>query len=373
MARKEITKEDIRRYRDNYLGEMDGIALYRELAAAEKDAKRAAIFEQLAQAEERHSLRWAGLLKAGGETAPRYFPSARVRLLGLLARLFGTQRILPIVSDLESRDENRYAGQPEAAGLPEEEKAHRETLETMQRGTGLQAIMRREGWHRNARNGTLRAAVFGINDGLVSNFSLVMGFAGAVASPAYILLAGVAGLLAGAFSMGAGEYVSMTAQKELLEQQLALEKQELEMSPREEEEELSLLYQAKGIPASEAASLAHRIISNPATALDTLAREELGLDPAELGSPWGAAVSSFFAFVAGAIVPVLPYWFLAGKNALVASAGLSFLALFGVGAVLSIFSARGALASGLRMLGIGLLASIITYSVGWLLGVSVAP
>ncbi|HEX9444041.1 MAG TPA: VIT1/CCC1 transporter family protein, partial [Candidatus Binatia bacterium] len=285
----------------------------------------------------------------------------------------GTQRILPIVSDLESRDENRYAGQPEAAGLPEEEKAHRETLETLQRGTGLQAIMRREGWHKSARSGALRAAVFGINDGLVSNFSLVMGFAGAVASQQYILLAGVAGLLAGAFSMAAGEYVSMTAQRELLEQQIALEKQELELSPKEEEEELSLLYQAKGVPEGEASSLARRIISNPATAIDTLAREELGLDPSELGSPWGAALSSFFAFVAGAIVPVLPYFFASGRTAFAASAALSFLALFGVGAVLSIFSARGPLASGLRMLGIGLSASVITYGAGWLLGVTAAP
>jgi VIT1/CCC1 family predicted Fe2+/Mn2+ transporter len=313
------------------------------------------------------------LLKAGGAGVPDYKPGGRVRLLGLMARLFGTERILPIVGGLETKDANRYAGQKEAAGLPEEEKAHRQTLETMQRGTGIQAILGREGWHRNARSGTLRAAVFGINDGLVSNFSLVMGFAGAVASPAYILLAGVAGLLAGAFSMGAGEYVSMAAQRELLEQQIALEKQELELSPKEEEEELSLLYQAKGIPAGEAQNLARRIIGNPATALDTLAREELGLDPSELGSPWGAASSSFFAFVAGAIVPVIPYWFLSGKNALAASAAASFLALFGVGAVLSIFSARGPLTSGLRMLGIGLLASVITYSVGWLLGVSVAP
>src|SRR5258706_1717497 len=211
MARREMTREDIRRYRDNYLGELEGIALYRALAAAEKDGRRAAIFEQLAQAEERHSIRWAGLLKAGGEPLPSYAPGARVRLLGPLARLFGTQRILPIVSDLESRDENRYAGQPEAAGLPEEEKAHRETLETLQRGTGLQAIMRREGWHKSARSGALRAAVFGINDGLVSNFSLVMGFAGAVASQQYILLAGVAGLRPGAFSMAAGGYVSLPA------------------------------------------------------------------------------------------------------------------------------------------------------------------
>jgi vacuolar iron transporter family protein len=371
MPEKVSMSSNLDRYANNYLAEQDGIALYRALAAVEKDEKRAAIFEQLARAEERHAARWAGFLKSAGVPLPVYSTSARIKMISLLARLFGTERVLPIVSDIESRDENRYAGQPEAVGLPEEEKAHRQTLENLQRGTGVQAIMHREVWHRTGRSGTLRAAVFGINDGLVSNFSLVMGFAGAVASPAYILLAGVAGLLAGAFSMGAGEYVSMAAQKELFEKQIALEKEELEADPKEEEEELSLLYQAKGIPKGEAAALAHRIVQNPATAIDTLAREELGLDPSELGAPWGAAFSSFLAFVAGAIVPVLPYFFTSGKTALVASGVLSCVALFAVGAVLSIFTARGPFASGFRMLAIGLLASTITYTVGWLLGVSV--
>jgi VIT1/CCC1 family predicted Fe2+/Mn2+ transporter len=198
-----------------------------------------------------------------------------------------------------------------------------------------------------------------------------MGFAGAEAKPEYVLLAGVAGLLAGSFSMAAGEYVSMRAQRELFEQQIAMEQQELEMSPKEEEEELSLIYQAKGIPEREAAMLARRIIENPKTAIDTLAREELGLDPSQLGSPWSAAASSFVAFVAGALVPVLPYLFVAGKVAWIASAVFSCLALFGVGALLSIFTAHGPLLSGLRMLVIGLLASGITYTVGWLLGVSI--
>jgi VIT1/CCC1 family predicted Fe2+/Mn2+ transporter len=279
--------------------------------------------------------------------------------------------VLPIVSGIESRDENRYVDQPEAAGLPEEEKAHRQTLENLQRGTGAQAIMSREAWHRTGRSGTLRAAVFGINDGLVSNFSLVMGFAGAVATPAYILLAGIAGLLAGAFSMAAGEFVSMSAQRELFEKQLALEKAELEADPKEEEDELALLYQAKGIPKDEASELARRMIARPETAIDALAREELGLDPSELGSPWNAAVSSFLAFVAGAVVPVVPFFFMGGKGALAASAAVSSLALFGVGAVLALFTARGPLASGFRMLAIGLLASAITYGVGALLGVSI--
>ena len=367
------TQADVERYRNNYLVEMDGIALYRSMAAAEKDEKRAAIFEKLAQNEERHAQRWARLIQSAGGVVPAHRPTGRVRMLAWIARQFGTRRVLPIISSLEARDEAGYMAQPEAAGLPAEERSHSRTLRAMEGGLSSQeAIIGVERWHYTSRGGSLRAAVFGINDGLVSNFSLVMGFAGAEAKPEYVLLAGVAGLLAGSFSMAAGEYVSMRAQRELFEQQIAMEQQELEMSPKEEEEELSLIYQAKGIPEREAAMLARRIIENPKTAIDTLAREELGLDPSQLGSPWSAAASSFVAFVAGALVPVLPYLFVAGQAAWIASALFSCLALFGVGALLSIFTARGPLLSGLRMLMIGLLASGITYGVGWLLGVSVA-
>jgi vacuolar iron transporter family protein len=367
------TPADVERYRQNYIVEMDGIALYRSMAAAERDGQRAAIFEKLAQNEERHAQRWAKLIQSGGGSVPAHKPSSRVRLLGWLARQFGTHRVVPIISNMEARDEAGYMRQPEAAGLPAEERAHSRTLLAMEGKTSSQdSIAGAERWHTTATGGALRAAVFGINDGLLSNFSLVMGFAGAEAKPEYIILAGIAGLLAGSFSMAAGEYVSMRAQREVFEQQIAIEKEELEMSPREEEEELSLIYQAKGIPQHEASRLARRIIQNPKTAIDTLAREELGLDPAGLGSPWRAATSSFIAFVLGAFVPVAPYLLTSGTQAWIASATLSFCALFTVGAVLSIFTSRGPLRSGARMLAIGLLVSAITYSVGWLLGISVA-
>jgi VIT1/CCC1 family predicted Fe2+/Mn2+ transporter len=343
------------------------------MAQAEVDEQRAAIFEKMAQTEERHAQRWVRLIESGGGAVPKYRPGLRVRALGWVARNFGTGRVLPIISSIESRDEAGYMQQPEAAGLPAEERAHSRTLWAMSGGApGAASIVGTERWHLGTRAGGLRAAVFGINDGLVSNFSLVMGFAGAEAKPEYIMLAGVAGLLAGSFSMAAGEYISVRAQRELLEQQLSMEKQELEMSPKEEEEELALIYQAKGIPEDQARALARRIVENPKTAIDTLAREELGLNPAELGSPWVAATSSFAAFVIGAFIPVLPYLFTTGTQAWVASGLASCLALFGVGALISIFTARGPVFSGLRMLAIGLLASGITYSVGWLLGVSVA-
>ena len=372
-AQQSVTVADVARYQQNYLVEMDGIALYRSMAAAEKDETRAEIFEKLAQNEERHAQRWARLIQSAGGAVPNYRRSLRVRALGWMARYFGTKRVVPIISSLEARDEADYMHQPEAAGLPAEERAHSRTLWAMSGGSaGPASIVGTERWHFTARGGTLRAAVFGMNDGLLSNFSLVMGFAGAEAKPEYILLAGVAGLLAGSFSMAAGEYVSMRAQREVFEQQIAMEKQELEMSPKEEEEELSLIYRAKGIPEKEAALMARRIIQNPKTAIDTLAREELGLDPSELGSPWTAAISSFLAFVTGAFIPVAPYLLTAGTVAWLASASLSFCALFGVGALLSIFTARGPIVSGARMLGIGLLVSALTYCVGWLLGVSVA-
>jgi len=368
------TKDDLRRYADNFLREQDGIALYRALARAEKDPERAQIFEKLAKAEERHAARWARLLKTNETELPRYSPSWRVLLLGWLSRRFGTQHILPVVSGLESRDQDVYRGQAEAAGLPAEERSHMRTLRAMQqkRDQGPESIVEQEAWHRTNYGGTLRAAVFGANDGLVSNFCLVMGIAGANAEPRFVLLAGVAGLLAGASSMAAGEYISVQSQRELYEQQIALEREELETAPEEEQEELSLIYQAKGIPAEEAEDLARRIISNPDTAVDTLAREELGLDPSALGSPWTAAASSFLAFSCGAAIPVIPYFMTSGNLAFIASALVCALSLFVIGGLISLFTGRNFFFSAFRMVAIGALAAALTYSIGKVLGVSVA-
>ena len=367
------SREDLQRYAGNFLREQDGIALYRELAKAERDPARAEIFERLATAEERHAARWARLLKSNGAAVPAYAPGWRIHVLGWLSRRFGTQQILPVVTGLESRDQNVYRGQAEAAGIPAEERGHMRTLRAMQRRgqETPESIVDLEGWHRARYGGSLRAAVFGANDGLVSNFSLVMGVAGANAEPRFVLLAGIAGLLAGASSMGAGEYISVRSQRELYEKQIAIERQELEMSPEEEQEELSLIYQAKGIPFAQAEQLAERIISNPQTAIDTLAREELGLDPAALGSPWAAAASSFVAFAAGAVVPVIPYLVLSGETAFVSSAAVCGVSLFVVGGLISIFTGRNLFFSGFRMVAIGTLAAAVTYLIGRLLGVSV--
>lgn len=235
-------------------------------------------------------------------------------------------------------------------------------------------VMGREAWHKQAgsNSGTLRAAIFGINDGLVSNTSLVMGVAGADVGNGYVLLAGVAGLLAGAFSMAAGEYVSMQSQRELFERQIALEREELAESPDDEREELSLIYQAKGVPTADADRLASSLMQDTDVALDTLVREELGLDPDELGSPWGAAASSFAAFSVGAVIPVVPYLLFGGLTAFFVSIALVALALFAVGAGVSLLTGRGVLFSGARMVLIGALAAGVTYLVGKLIGVSIA-
>jgi len=238
-----------------------------------------------------------------------------------------------------------------------------------------QAITSRESWHRGGGGGTLRASVFGVSDGLVSNASLVMGFSGAQAKGDVVLLAGVAGLLAGAFSMAAGEYVSMRAQRELFERQIELEREELEANPEEEAKELALIYRAKGLSTEQAEATAAQLMADPEIALNTLVREELGLDPASLGSPWGAAIGSFLAFAAGAAVPVVPFLFAPGEETIsagyvVVSAALSGLALFGVGASLSLFTGRSALMSGLRQVGLGAVAAALTFGIGRVIGVS---
>ena len=237
---------------------------------------------------------------------------------------------------------------------------------------GAGDIARREKWHRAGQSGTLRAIIFGVSDGLVSNLSLVMGVAGAASGePRFILLAGIAGLLAGAFSMAAGEYISMQSQRELYERQIALERAELEAMPEEEEAELAAIYRSKGFTEEEAQRTAHRLFADPKAALDTLVREELGLDPSELGSPWGASFGSFIAFAIGAIIPVLPYVFGGGTLAFALSLGLSLLALVAVGAGVSLLTGRSMLFSAARQVLIGAAAAGVTFLVGTVIGVSV--
>src|SRR3990172_870509 len=298
------TPDDIRRYKANLDDEIDGIAIYRLLAEAEPDPERRAIFEQLGAVEVRHADVWRKKLRDAGVEPRERGPS--LRLMGFLARRFGVRSVLPIVRGMEAGAYGAYMAQDEAAqAIAPDEREHGRTLARLQRPelTPTETIAARETWHRTGGGGTMRASIFGVSDGLVSNASLIMGFAGAQTEGKFVLLAGVAGLLAGAFSMAAGEYVSMRAQRELFERQIELERGELEAAPEEEQRELALIYQAKGLPAEQAEAMAARLMENPEVALDTLVREELGLDPSALGSPWGASMGSFLAFPVGGGVP----------------------------------------------------------------------
>ncbi len=222
----------------------------------------------------------------------------------------------------------------------------------------------------SARGGRLRAAIFGINDGLVSNASLVVGVAAAEPAKQFIVLAGVAGLVAGAVSMAAGEYISMKVQREVFEAQIALERRELEQSPEHEREEVSVIFRAKGLPFEDAERVADHVMADPEVALDLMAREELGLNPDDLGSPWGAAISSFLSFAAGALVPLLPYLFTEGMTALVLALALTGLSLFAVGSASARLTQHPLLFGGARMLLVGVLATGVTFVVGKIVGVA---
>lgn len=367
--------EKVKRFREHWTDEMDGAVRYRALAARAEGEQRE-ILLALAAAEERHASHWATKLTEAGAAAPQpddHRPSRRTRLISWLAARFGPAAVLPIVQREELADAGHYDNVPEATrAMAVDERVHARVLAGLTPATARAGIVRRERWHRASSSGTLRAAVFGVNDGLVSNLALVMGMAGAQAGGRVVLLAGLAGLLAGAFSMAAGEYVSMRSQREMFEREIALEAEEIEAMPGEEAEELVLIYRAKGLSAPEAEALAARLMTDKDAALDTMAREELGLNPDELGSPWGAAASSFAAFAAGAVVPVVPYLLASGTTAMTGAIVAAGAALFLVGAAISILTGRPVTRSGLRQLLVGGLAAGATFAVGSVLGVSVS-
>ena len=343
---------------ENWHEEKQSAWLYRAVAEAEPDAIKHALFIALADAAESQAGLWEHRLRAEGAVVPgEYHPSQRARLVKRLIHALGPRAIRPVLAAMKVRGVSVYSDGQRGAGH------HPMPASITDVGRG----------HKGASSGgNLRAAVFGVNDGLVSNASLMMGVAGASNDIKIILLSGMAGLLAGAFSMAAGEYVSMRSQRELFEYQIGLEREELAEYPEEETEELALIYNARGVPMADARRLAHDLMQDKEHALDTLAREELGLNPNELGSPWGAAIASFIAFAAGGAVPLLPFLMGWGQYAVPVSAGLTCIALFGVGAMLSLFTGRSAWRSGLRMVVIGGSAGVVTYFIGSAIGVGLA-
>ena len=369
--------EAVQRYLENWKGEQDGAALYDAVASCESNPKLAEVYRRLAVTERHHAEVWAEKLRVAGVTTPQFRPSTRTRILTWLARRGGARFVLPSIFALEQADRDKYDAQPDAraAGMPRDEHSHARLLGHIQRsGGGMPGadVARLEGRHRTAGGNALRAAVLGANDGLVSNLALVMGVAGANLSPQIILITGIAGLLAGSFSMALGEWLSVQSSRELYEHQIRTEAAEIEASPEEEAEELALIYQARGMDVQQSEVLARRIMTDPREALDVMAREELGINPSEMGgSPWVAAFTSFALFATGAFIPVLPFLFTSGTTAVGVSLVLSALGLFGLGAGITLFTARSPLRSGLRSVVFGLAAAGGTYAIGRLIGVTV--
>jgi vacuolar iron transporter family protein len=377
QVHEEATQPQVQRWRDLLASERDAAALYTRLAEAEQADDRAQIFRELAEIEQRHAAHWESRLRSAGAEVPAPGrPTLRTRLLGAAAGAVSVRAVLPLIERSERADAGMYDNEPDALpGMAADERSHARELGRLLNGGGddpVKEISRRERWHRGDRSGALRAGVFGVSDGLVSNTALVMGFAGSGVSHSATLLAGVAGLLAGSFSMAAGEYISMSSQREMYEREISLERAELEEKPEEERAELELIYRAKGLPREDAARLAEKIMGDKEIALNTLTREELGLDPDQLGSPWTAAVSSLLAFAAGAFVVVLPYLAGSGVAALVTAVCLALAAMFAVGATIGALNGRSAVRMGLRQMAVGALAGAVTFGVGHLIGAGVA-
>lgn len=340
---------------DSWYHEKESAWLYGEVAAAEPDPAKRALFVKLAAAAEDQASRWLAARPSGDPHKPVFTPALRARIVAQLVRRLGPRRLRSVLAAMKLRGLSVYAGPPAPAS---------HAIPTTVADVGKR--------HASA-GGKLRAAVFGASDGLVSNASLVMGVAAAGSDLHSVQIAGTAGMIAGALSMAAGEYVSVRSQREFYEHQMDLERKELAEYPEAEAEELALIYHARGIDMDEARRISAVLLSRPEQALDVLAREELGLNPNDLGSPFGAAGSSFIAFASGACIPLIPFFVgVSGDTAVYSSAGVTAFALFAVGIALSLFTGKGAFRGGLRMVLIGGGAGVAAWAVGKLLGASLS-
>ncbi len=350
---------------DSWYHEKESAWLYRCVAAAEPDARKRRLFEQLAAAAEEQATRWE-LAAARDPAQPllqrQFAPALRARIVAQLLRHFEPRALRAVLAAMKLRGLSVYSA-PAATGGATGGAPAGHAMPTSLAEVGAR--------HRSTLGGSLRAAVFGVNDGLVSNMSLVLGVAGAGVGAGYVLTAGAAGVLAGALSMAAGEYVSVRSQREMYEYQMALEREELREYPEEEAEELALIYQARGVDLEQARTVSRALLARPEQALDVLSREELGLNPDDLGSPWRAAAASFVTFAAGAALPLAPFLArLSGTPAIASAAVITGVALFAVGLGLSLFTGRDALRSALRMVLIGGGAGTLSFLVGRALGVA---
>jgi VIT1/CCC1 family predicted Fe2+/Mn2+ transporter len=356
--------------------EVDVCYLYKILAENEEDENVAAVFKQMSDIEHSHAL--AFLAKSNLDESHLPPPSGRAKTLHLIGKWFGYDYILGVLLDTEKSVSSSILKARKQSQTQESlsDTAHvtilKNILSNNSKVSGAN-LARFEKRHRSVGGNALRAAVLGGNDGLVSNFSLVMGIAGATSGQDEILLAGLAGLLAGALSMALGEWISVKSSQELYENQMQLELEELETNPEGEQQELALIYMAKGIPEAQAKTMAAELMQNKSQAHDMLIKEELGINPEDLkGSAMEAALTSFFLFAIGAIIPVFPFFFWSGMQAVIISTVLSAAGLFLIGAAITLFTGKSVWYSGMRQVLFGLAAAAITFGIGNLIGVSVA-
>lgn len=374
-----MDNETVKKYQSYLDAELNSAAIYHALSGFSKDERVKDVYERMAVVEEKHARKWTELLQEAGGNPPAFKLSTKTKILIWIAKRFGPEMILPSLQAMEKTGGSEYDAIEVANGMGVQERTHSIVLKQLSKSSsggvkGVQGSMvaQLEGRHRSTGGNALRAAVLGANDGLVSNLSLVMGVAGASMNNKSILIAGIAGLLAGACSMALGEWLSVQSSRELYSHQIQIEKEEIEQSPEEEAEELALIYESRGLNREQATTLANQILKDSDSALDTLAREELGIDPEELGgSAWEAAITSFILFAIGAVIPVISFTFLNGLNAVLVSVALSTVGLFLLGAAITLFTGRSVISSGTRMVAFGLLAAAVTFGIGRLIGVSI--
>jgi VIT1/CCC1 family predicted Fe2+/Mn2+ transporter len=369
---------DADRYRANFIEEINAAYLYQVATELESDETLSGVYRRLGETEERHAALWEQKLRQAGVDVPPRKPETGTRILGWLARRFGPSVINQVMASTEMAGRRMYDGQPEAEGtsLASDERSHAIVLDALKKesASGVRGgvVASLEGRHRAVGGNALRAAVLGANDGLVSNMALVMGVAGAAFSSSVVLVSGLAGLLAGSISMALGEWLSVQSSRELHQAQIETEREEILVMPDQEAEELALIYQAKGMDAESAQKAAREVMADPDAFLDTKVREELGIDPQELGgSAWQAAIASFFLFAMGAIVPVIPLFFLSGTTAVLTSVAFAAAGLFFLGAATALVTGTGVARTGMRSLILGLAAAGATFGIGTLLGVAV--
>src|SRR3954470_16597071 len=351
---------------EHYRDERDAAFLYRRLAAAEKDAARRDLFERLAVVEDRHVARWEDLFREGGRPLPPYTPAARTRVLAWVATRFGPNVVLPLILAEEGREVQAYLG---LARHSSDRQIHRAAVDiaadSAVHARELSEVMGREGepWHAGGAGGLLRSIVYGFNDGLTANFGLVAGIIGADVAPHVVIISGVAGAFADALSMGSSGYLAAKSEAEVQAHQIEMERHEMRLMPDLEEDELALIYEAKGLTKERARETAKAMMQDPARALETQVREELNIHPAEL-APLKDGLVTGTATAVGAFIPIAPFLVMSHGTAMWTSLAISMLAHFAIGAARSLFTGRSIWASGRDMFLVGFGVAAVGYAIG---------